>query len=91
MTNRASTTNRLIQIQAVEERRWELRLNKSEWSYLLDIEKSQYSEFCSGKRGLPFRALVKAYEYGVPVEALLQPGPRKTADDIAREIETLRR
>lgn len=84
-------TDRAVQIKAVEERRWELRINKTQWAYLLDIEKSQYSEFVNGKRGLPFRALVKAYEYGVPFEALLQPGPRKTVGEIQRELEVLTR
>ena len=60
-------------IDAVEFRRDQYGLPRTEFAALLGMSLSHYGEFVNGKRKLPKRAMVRAYAIGVPAEVLLQP------------------
>jgi len=80
-------------IDAVEFRREQYNLNCNQWSAVLGVLPSHYSEFIHGKRPLPVSAIANAYAFGVPADALLQQLPTKGAADIDRrlaELEKLR-
>lgn len=57
---------------AVEFRREQYGLNQIEWSKILGMSQSHYSEFASGTRALPKKAMARAYEFGVPADCLFQ-------------------
>lgn len=69
---------------AVEFRREAFGWNQSRMAMELGMERSHYSEFVNGKRGLPYKAICKAYELGVPYTVLLQTA--KTKRDYEREV-----
>lgn len=58
---------------AVEFRRDQYGLTRSEFAAVLGLSPGHYSEFVIGKRGLPIRAMRRAFAIGVPAEILLQP------------------
>lgn len=60
-------------IDAVEFRRDQYALPRTEFAALLGMSLSHYGEFVNGKRKLPKRAMVRAFAIGVPAEVLLQP------------------
>lgn len=78
-------------VDAVEFRRDAYGLNCSQWSAVLGISASHYSEFINGKRNLPRSAMAMAYAYGVPAEALFQVRPTKGIADIDRRLSELER
>ena len=86
MTNNLPST-----IDAVEFRRNAYGLDCRQWSAVLGIAASHYSEFVDGKRLLPRSAMAMAYAYGVPAEALFQVGPTKGIADIDRRLFELER
>jgi len=57
---------------ALEFRRDQYGLTRSEFGALLGMNKSHYSEVLTGKRRLPIGAVKRAYAIGVPADALLQ-------------------
>jgi hypothetical protein len=69
------------QALAVEARRLELGLSRKDWTYILDIAQSHYSEFVNGKRSIPMRVAARAFEFGVAPEKLFccRPGKGKSA------------
>ena len=78
-------------IAAVEFRREQYGLNCNQWSAVLQMEPSHYSEFVNGKRDLPKSAMATAYAYGVPADALFQERPTRGAGDIDRRLAELER
>ena len=58
---------------ALEFRRDQYGLNKGEFAALLGMQASHYGEIVRGKRGMPLRAIKRAYAIGVPADVLLQP------------------
>lgn len=60
-------------IDAVEFRRDQYDMPRTEFAALLGMSLSHYGEFVNGKRKLPKRAMVRAFAIGVPAEVLLQP------------------
>jgi antitoxin component HigA of HigAB toxin-antitoxin module len=77
------------EVEALEFRRDQYGLNCGQWSAVLGMLPSHYSEFLSGKRCLPKSAMGKAFEFGVPAEALFQVRPDKGAADIDRRLREL--
>lgn len=78
-------------IDAMEFRREAYGLSCRQWSAVLGMQQSHYSEFVNGKRELPKSAMVEAYAYGVPAECLLQVRPDKGVADIDRRLAELER
>lgn len=64
-------------IDAMEFRRDAYGLTQRQWSQVLGIQQSHYSEFVSGKRALPVKAMAQAFAFGVPAECLFQCLPNK--------------
>lgn len=60
-------------VDALEFRRDQYALPRTEFAALLGMSLSHYGEFVNGKRKLPKRAMIRAYAIGVPPEVLLQP------------------
>jgi len=58
-------------VEALEFRRDQYGLNASEFASILNMRPSHYSEFLSGKRGLPNLAMLRAIAIGVPYTSLL--------------------
>ena len=58
---------------ALEFRRDQYGLTKTEFAAILGIGKGHYSEVLSGKRRLPLEATKRAFAIGVPADVLLQP------------------
>lgn len=58
---------------ALEFRRDQYGLTKSEFAALLGLALSHYGEILSGKRGIGKTAMRRAYAIGVPADVLLQP------------------
>lgn len=56
---------------ALEFRREQYQLSKTEFSFLLRITVSHYSEILSEKRRLPLGARKRAFAIGIPAETLL--------------------
>ena len=71
-------------IDAVEFRREAYRLTKSEWSKVIGIIPSHYSEFTTGRRGLSPAQMARCFEFGVPAECLFQCQPTKGMWHISR-------
>ena len=63
----------LSAVDALEFRRDQYNLPRTEFAALLGMSQSHYSEFMNGKRKLPKKAMIRAYAIGVPAEVLLQP------------------
>lgn len=59
--------------EALEFRRDQYGLSKSEFAAILGLQKSHYCEIINGKRQLPIGATKRAFAVGVPAEVLLQP------------------
>jgi len=59
-------------IDALEFRREQYGMSQAEMAEELDWYESHYSEFRRGKRDLPWHAMRKAYEMGVPASVLFQ-------------------
>jgi len=64
-------------IDMLEFRRDQYGVTAKDWAFILGISAQHYSEFVNGRRELPKKAMGKAYEYGVPAEALFQCYPTK--------------
>lgn len=64
-------------VASVEFRREAYGLNCAEWAKVLGLSRGHYSEFVSGKRELPKKAMARAYEFGVPADVLFQCAPSK--------------
>lgn len=62
---------------AIEFRREAYCWTASKMAKKLGLSKSHYSEFVNGKRRLPYRAICKAFELGVPYDVLLQTAKTK--------------
>ena len=58
---------------ALEFRREQYGLTKSEFAAILGLQNGHYSEIVKGKRRLPLAATKRAFAIGVPAEVLLQP------------------
>ena len=58
---------------ALEFRRDQYGLTKTEFAAILGLGKGHYSEILSGKRQLPLNATKRAFAIGVPADVLLQP------------------
>jgi hypothetical protein len=76
-------------IDAVEFRREQYGLNCHQWSAVLGMMPSHYSEFVNGIRPLPKAAMAEAYAHGVPADALFKQRPVKGAADIDRRLAAL--
>jgi transcriptional regulator with XRE-family HTH domain len=59
-------------IDAVEFRRCQYGWSQNRMAQELGLTRGHYSEFISGKRGLPLQARCRAYALGVPADVLLQ-------------------
>lgn len=66
-------------VDAVEFRQEQYGWNDKKMAAMLDLSPPHYSEFKSGKRGLPINSIRKAYAIGIPASVLLQ-------DDIDRQL-----
>jgi antitoxin component HigA of HigAB toxin-antitoxin module len=60
-------------VDALEFRREQYGLTPREFSAILGLQNSHYSEIINGKRKLPIGATKRAFAIGVPAEVLLQP------------------
>ena len=58
---------------ALEFRRDQYGLTRSQFAALLGLGLNHYGEIISGKRGIGKTAMRRAYAIGVPAEVLLQP------------------
>lgn len=58
---------------ALEFRRDQYGLSKSEFAAILGLQTSHYSEILNKKRLMPILAVKRAFAIGVPAEVLLQP------------------
>lgn len=65
-------------VDAIEFRREQYGWNDSKMAAMLDLSRAHYSEFKSGKRGLPVNSIRKAYAIGVPASVLLAEQVRAT-------------
>jgi antitoxin component HigA of HigAB toxin-antitoxin module len=74
-------------VEAVEFRRQQYGLSKSQWACVLGWSPSHYSEFTAGVRRLPMDVAARCFEYGVPAEALFQRRPDKNYDHIVDLLE----
>lgn len=61
-------------LDALEFRRDQYGLKRSEFAAILGLTPAHFSEVMSGKRNLPLNARIRAFAVGVPAEVLLQPG-----------------
>ena len=68
--------------EALEFRRCQYGITAERWAKNLGMQKSHYSEFVSGKRELPKRAMAKAFAFGVPVKLLFGCDPDKGVEDL---------
>lgn len=59
-------------VDAVEFRRDAYGLTQRDWSKVIGINQSHYSEFVHGKRTLTLRQAARCFEFGVPAECLFQ-------------------
>jgi len=59
---------------ALEFRRLQYELNAKDFSAILGITASKYSDVIHGMANLPLNARIRAFAIGVPAEVLLQPG-----------------
>src|ERR1700712_5551320 len=75
-------------IDAMEFRRDQYEITASEFSAILGMSKTHYSEFVNGRRNLPLNARIRAYAIGVPAEALLQPGSEMKRSSLASKEST---
>ncbi len=71
-------------VDALEFRRDQYGLSQSEWAYILGLSPSHYNDFIKGRRGLSLQVAAKAFEYGVPAEAIFQCKRDKGYGDIMR-------
>ena len=60
---------------ALEFRRDQYCLSAAEFSMVLGISRSHYSEVVHGVRDLPIKSVKRAFAIGVPAEVLLSPSP----------------
>ena len=58
--------------EALEFRRQQYGLSRSEWAYVLGTTPSHYSEVENGKRTLSKKSMARAYAFGVPPSVLFQ-------------------
>jgi transcriptional regulator with XRE-family HTH domain len=75
---------------AVEFRREAFDWNRSRMARALGMQRSHYSEFANGKRGLSYPAMCKAFELGVPADVLLQTKTTKRIWEQRQQEELLR-
>jgi transcriptional regulator with XRE-family HTH domain len=68
----ASSTSDISVGDALEIRRKECGLNRRNFSLLLGMRESHYSEVVNGKKRLSLNATKRAYAIGVPAAILLQ-------------------
>lgn len=68
----ASSTSYVSVGDALEIRRKEHGLNRRNFSLLLGLQESHYSEVVNGKKRLSLNATKRAYAIGVPAAILLQ-------------------
>ena len=68
----ASSTSDVAVGDALEFRRKEYGLSRRNFSLLLGLQESHYSEVVNGKKRLSLNATKRAYAIGVPAEILLQ-------------------
>lgn len=59
-------------VDAVEFRRDQYGLTRSEFAAVLGLAPGHYSEFINGQRALPPKAMKRAFAIGVPADVLLQ-------------------
>ena len=59
-------------VDALEFRRDQYGLKRTEFAAVLGMTPGHYSEVISGKRSLPINATKRAYAIGVPADVLLQ-------------------
>lgn len=72
---------------AVEFRREAMCWSKAEMARRLGLQRAHYCEFVSGSRGLPKKAMCKAFELGVPADVLLQtPATKRAYEDRQRRL-----
>ena len=74
-------------IDAVEFRRDAYGLTQKNWSFVLGVSPSHYSDFVSGRRALPVASIKKCFEYGVPAEFLFQCLPNKDIRHIKAKLK----
>lgn len=74
-------------IDMLEFRRDQYGITAKDWAFILGISAQHYSEFVNGRRELPKKAMGRAYEYGVPAEALFQCYPTKHTRHIRAALE----
>lgn len=58
-------------VDAIQFRQEQYGWNDSKMAAMLDLSRPHYSEFKSGKRGLPIASVRKAYAIGIPASVLL--------------------
>jgi transcriptional regulator with XRE-family HTH domain len=71
---------------ALEFRRLQYELNAKDFSAILGITASKYSDVIHGRANLPLNARIRAFAIGVPADVLLQPGSemiRNSKEDAA--------
>lgn len=56
---------------AIQFRQEQYGWNDSKMAAMLDLSRAHFSEFKSGKRGLPVNSIRKAYAIGIPADVLL--------------------
>ena len=58
---------------ALEFRREQYGLSRAQFSVVIGLSASHYSEVMSGVRDLPIKAAKRAYRIGVSIEAIMAP------------------
>lgn len=69
-------------IDAVEFRRKQYGITCAQWSNVIGISSSHYSEFIHGKRNLTLLQSARCFAFGVPAVALFQCMPNKGINEI---------
>jgi antitoxin component HigA of HigAB toxin-antitoxin module len=71
-------------IDAIEFRRDQYGFKKWQWAMLLGIAPPHYCDFIHGRRKLTLKQAARAFELGVPAEALFQC--RQSKKDIVQDM-----
>ena len=78
MTEACGKKHKVSLADALEFRRDQYCLSAAEFSMVLGISRSHYSEVVHGVRDLPIKSVKRAFAIGVPAEVLLSPSPLRS-------------
>jgi antitoxin component HigA of HigAB toxin-antitoxin module len=76
-------------IDAVEFRRDQYGFKRWQWAAMLGMSPPHYTDFIKGRRNLTLKHAARAYELGVPADALFQCTQISGADIVDRAVKAM--